>query len=71
MSRVSLIGVSDGDWYGLYLDGMLQYEGHSIPAFEWLRVFSSVGIAADGQTVDVDPDSFIGFPTLLQKLDVK
>ncbi len=28
------------DWQGLYLDGILEYEGHSIPDFEWMRVLN-------------------------------
>lgn len=32
MSKIALVTSSDGDWEGLYVDGLLASEDHSIPA---------------------------------------
>jgi hypothetical protein len=32
----SITYVSVDDWAGLYLDGALVFESHSVPAFEWI-----------------------------------
>lgn len=34
--------VSMDDWAGLYINGQLQFEGHSVPAFEWVEAINKV-----------------------------
>lgn len=36
MSKLIYVLSSDGDWSGIYIDGKLDYEGHSIPAWVWM-----------------------------------
>lgn len=42
MARVNVVHMED--WAGLYLDGQLEYEGHSIPDFWYLSLLDKLGI---------------------------
>lgn len=44
LSKVSVITCEAGDWTGLYLDGKLFSQGHSIPHFEWLQLLRKLGV---------------------------
>jgi len=35
--EVVIVSSEEGDWQGLYIDGELKYEGHSIPIFILLK----------------------------------
>lgn len=38
VSIVSLIETEDGDWVGLYVNGELIDEGHSLTSYQWIKV---------------------------------
>jgi len=38
MSSVSLILVVTDDWQGVYVDGVLEHEGHRIEGSDWIRI---------------------------------
>ena len=38
MSGIQVSIANGDDWVGVYVDGRLEYEGHSIPDFEWLNI---------------------------------
>lgn len=44
--------LTDDDWEAVYIDGTLQYEGHSIPAFWWTQIIQQLGIRAEVKEVD-------------------
>jgi hypothetical protein len=39
--QISIVSSEDGDWQGIYIDGKLEYEGHSIRYWD---VFEVLGI---------------------------
>lgn len=48
MSSIDVTFARGDDWEGLYVDGVLQQEGHSIPAhdiLEWIKDFGEVTIS--------------------------
>lgn len=46
MKNITVVGCPDGDWEGLYVDGRLVFEGHSI---QWRQML---------EALDVDYNSF-------------
>lgn len=53
------------DWAGVYVDGSLAYEGHSIPTWVWLKAFNDYDIKAGTEHIENDPDApdgLLGLP---------
>lgn len=50
MSRLTYVTNTEGDWEAIYIDGKLNYEGHSIPAYVW---FNLTGICSDRNQFEV------------------
>ena len=42
MSTLSYVSSSNGDWCGIYVDGQLYTEGHSITVWEWLQIIKTL-----------------------------
>lgn len=38
MRTLTYVTNTDGDWEAIYIDGKLNYEGHSIPAYVWFNL---------------------------------
>jgi hypothetical protein len=51
MRAIEIVSSSDGDWEGLYLNGELKAEGHSLNLWD---VFEAIGLAAGFREVDSD-----------------
>ena len=71
--KVFYVSCNEGDWCGLYLNGKLFHEGHSISAHEWMLMIES--LASNGEYYDADNkfgenlDAFGGhFPQELEDL---
>lgn len=39
-NKISIVSTTDGDWYGLFVNGKVVFQGHSIPQHEMLDVLS-------------------------------
>lgn len=50
MSTLTYVTSTDGDWEAIYIDGKLNYEGHSIPAYVW---FNLTGMCSDRSEYEV------------------
>lgn len=50
MSTLTYVTNTDGDWEGIYIDGKLHHEAHSIPAYVW---FAVTGICSDRSEFEV------------------
>lgn len=37
-NRVAIVNFDSGDWEGIYVNGILEYEGHSIPTHILLHI---------------------------------
>ena len=48
--RLEVMFVGADDWHGIYIDGLLRYEGHSIPDDEWLSVLKEAGVVVDNKS---------------------
>lgn len=51
--QIVIVGSPDGDWEGLYLNGRLVFEGHSIT---WWQMLEALKI--EYQTLEADQDWF-------------
>lgn len=51
-NRVAIVNFDSGDWEGIYVNGMLEYEGHRIPTHVLL------GIMTKYQAFDDEYDSY-------------
>lgn len=49
--KVVLVSSFDGDWEGIYVDGKLKAEGHSLRADE---ILTAVGIKAEEKEAEID-----------------
>lgn len=59
MSAPTVKLICADDWHGLYVNGSLAYEGHSIPEDEWIDILRNNGIIADRIEITAsDPDGF-------------
>lgn len=53
MSKLIYVSSSDGDWCGVYLDGLLSTEGHSIHTDDWLY-YLKLGSVDSTDSFEVD-----------------
>lgn len=72
MSTLSYVSSSNGDWCGIYVDGQLYTEGHSITVWEWLDIvenqstFKTQNLEVDGDWLEEGgsfPQSFSDIPS--------
>lgn len=47
--KITVVGSPDGDWEGVYVDGRLKFEGHSIT---WWQMLDALGIEYDSFDAD-------------------
>ena len=40
INSVRVVSSLGGDWIGLYINGKIVYQGHSIPTSVWLSIFA-------------------------------
>lgn len=64
MKRIVFVNDNSGDWVGLYVNGNLTIEGHSLEPDDVLTV---LGIENESVWVDMDPDDG-RLPTKLTKI---
>lgn len=54
------------DWHGLYVNGELYYEGHSIPHFVWLELLGGSELAGyEIEEMDHCPSTWVGVEEIL------
>jgi len=53
MAKVAIVTDEGGDWEGIYIDGRLMSEGHSLTVYE---VLGLLGISCDFYSVEIDQD---------------
>ena len=72
MSSLIYISSSNGDWCGIYVDGQLYTEGHSIAVLEWLDIvenqstFKTQNLEVEGDWLEEGgsfPQSFSDIPS--------
>lgn len=72
MSSLIYISSSNGDWCGIYVDGQLYTEGHSIAVWEWLDIvenqstFKTQNLEVEGDWLEEGgsfPQSFSDIPS--------
>jgi hypothetical protein len=49
IKSVGILSSEDGDWTGLYLDGKLIAENHSLSNWDWVQLLSSLGIGVQDE----------------------
>lgn len=54
MTKLTYVSSSHGDWCGVYVDDILQTEGHSIPIHEWLDLIDTWNFNESSQQLEVD-----------------
>lgn len=59
MAKITLVSSFDGDWDGLYIDGTLVEQGHSLPAWIVIPLFISHTIESyESFEVDMSEDGY-------------
>jgi hypothetical protein len=59
------VRVWGGDWEGLYIDGKLAAEGHSLAVYQ---VLEALGVSYRFQEVEMDPYEFSSLPATLDEI---
>jgi len=60
---ITVVGNPSGDWEGVYVDGILKFEGHSI---QWWQMLKALGI--EYTTFDADDEWLLDRGRLPEKL---
>lgn len=72
MPKYTLVSSQEGDWIGLYRDGVLVHEGHSIPESEMCRYLGVEYESYEDHRVDLYgrcPNKLGAFPSGLEAED--
>lgn len=64
--NITLISSDDGDWEGIYVDGVLQAEGHSLSPSQ---VFEALGLGLDKQEINFEELGITSCPYKLEELE--
>jgi len=63
MTTLIYVSSSHGDWCGIYLDGLMHTEGHSIPVHDWMDLLQNHDVQQTEQyEVDGEYLEFGGLP---------
>lgn len=69
MPKVTIVGHAGGDWEGLFVDGKLKEEGHSL---HWSHVLDALGIEYETASADEEWMYDVGrFPVELKDVQLE
>jgi hypothetical protein len=67
--KIVVVGSSNGDWEGMYVDGKLKVQGHSI---HWTDALEALGLKFEQHEADDEwMGNFSNFPSSLKKVVLK
>jgi hypothetical protein len=65
MSKITLVASDDGDWIGLYKDGVLEAEGHSLNE---RQVLEALGIPYEYRSINFERAALPSCPAAVEEL---
>lgn len=72
---MTIINCESGDWEGLYVNGILQYEGHSINARDFINLIRKYKVFKDVQCFEISDEHMeklgSSFPHNLRDVNIK